>query len=303
MAGTTQRVRVPRPAYRGPVEALQVTPYERVASGLISALIILVVITFCLFVAWMGSRMLATFQPVAVEYIQQVGGGLPDGIVGESMQLDSPEFREIAAESQIVEEEFQQTVASVLDVVAERQTELADPALTNQFEQQQGGSKMIGNGTRPARGYGSGLPGFPPWMRWEIRYPEGNTVESYAKILNFFKIDVAVLTPNKTVTYLTNMTADNPGKREGPRDAEKRMYMMWKHGRLREADEELLDRAGIPRANKIILHFYNPDLEQVLLQLERKFAGRDASRIFKTRFQVRPAGAGFEYVVIDQVPM
>ena len=301
MAGAVPRIRIQRPTYRGPVDALQVTPYERVASGLISALILLAVVTFCLFVAWLGSRTLTGFQPVDVEYIQQVGGGLPDGIVGESKQLDSPEFREVAEESQIMDEELTQTVASVLDVVAERQMELADPALTNLFEQQKSGGKMPGKGVRHGRGIGPGLPGYPPWARWEIRYPEGNTIETYAKILEFFKIDVGILTPNNTVTYLVNPTNPKLGSRVGPRDAEQRMYMTWKHGRLREADEELLGRAGIPAANKIILHFFNPDLEQVLLQLERKFAGRDASRIRKTRFAIQRSGAGYEFVVIDQV--
>lgn len=292
----------PVPRVAGPVRGLATSTYEKVASTLISMLILLGAVTFCLFVAWLGTRMLGSFQPIPVDYIQQVGGGTLDGVVGESMQLDAPEFREIAAESEIVEDQFEQTVEQVLDALAERQADLSDPALTEQFEGR-GGSKMIGTGNRPAYGYGSGLPGLPPHMRWEVRFPEGNTLEAYARILGYFGIELGVLGENNQVFLLTQLGRGNGVRVNKPRAEEQRMYMTWRHGSLKEADRQLLERAGIPVGNKIILHFYPPELEQHLLQLERAYAGRDAGRIRKTRFQIRKTGNGYEFVVIDQTPL
>jgi hypothetical protein len=76
--------------------------------------------------------------------------------------------------------------------------------------------------------------------------------------------------------------------------------MHWRVGRLKEADRDLVARAGISAAGKPVLQFYPDETEQLLLQTERDYKGKDASTIRKTRFGVRPAGNGYEFYVIEQ---
>jgi hypothetical protein len=258
------------------------------------------VAVLCLFVAWLSTRIYqAPVKAVPVTYIQQVGGGMPSGIVGESMQLDSPTAQDVARESTIVEPEFKAAVASVLDAVAARQAELDDPALLDQAEMR-GGGRQKGTGTRPGWGLGGdGYPGILPHKRWEIYFTEGATIDLYARELDFFGIELGVYTGTNEMVYVSNLSRAKPDVRTAPPD-QKRLYMSWRQGSLKQADRDLLARAGVPAAGKLILQFYPEAVEQTLLRLERDFRGRDASTIRKTRFAMRTVGNGFELYVIDQ---
>ena len=51
----------------------------------------------------------------------------------------------------------------------------------------------------------------------------------------------------------------------------------------------------------MVLHFYDPNTEQLLATLESERAGgRPPEQIRRTRFQVKPAGSGYEFVVTSQ---
>lgn len=267
---------------------------------LLALLILIGVVVFCLFAAWLGMRVFfPPFKSVPVR-IEQVGGGIESGIVGESMQLDSPTPQDIAAESDLTEPELQETLKTVLDAVAIREADLADPTLTDEDSTKKGGGQQTGTGNRPGYGFGgTGKPGIPPHMRWEISYGDGSTLDLYARQLDFFGIELGVYTTGK-VTYAKNLSKPKPETYTGPSSADKRLYMSWRQGKLREADRELMAKAGVPAAGKVVLQFYPDPTEQMLLHLEHDFKGKDASTIRKTRFGVRPAGKGFEFYVIDQ---
>jgi hypothetical protein len=77
--------------------------------------------------------------------------------------------------------------------------------------------------------------------------------------------------------------------------------MTWRTGSLKEADRELLRRAGIVSGGRDILQFYPPEVEAQLAQAEKQHAGpRDVESIRKTVFGVRRAGDGYEFYVIEQ---
>jgi hypothetical protein len=105
---------------------------------------------------------------------------------------------------------------------------------------------------------------------------------------------------DEEILYAYNLSQPVPSTSTGRRVDEKRMYMSWRSGKLQEADRELLGRAGLPTAAKIMLQFYPENTEQLLLIAEKNFKGRDAGEIRKTRFGVRQAGNAFEFYVIDQ---
>jgi hypothetical protein len=267
---------------------------------LLALLILLGTIAFCLLVAWLGMKVFFPPLKSVPVRLEQVGGGFTDGVVGESMQLDSPTPQDIAAESDLTDPELQETLKTVLDAVAIHEADLDDPSESLEDTTKKGGGQQIGDGKVPGFGYGGpGRPGIPPQMRWEISYADGQTLDIYARQLDFFGIELGVLGIGQ-VTYAKNLSKPKPDVRTGPSGADKRLYMTWKVGRLKEADRDLVARAGITAAGKPVLQFYPDETEQLLLHAEHDFKGRDASTIRKTRFGVRPAGKGYEFYVIEQ---
>jgi hypothetical protein len=267
---------------------------------LLALLILLGAIAFCLFMAWLGMKVLFPPLKSVPVRLEQVGGGFQDGIVGESMNLDSPTPQDIAAESDLDEPELQDTLKTVLDAVALHQADIDIPTESEEETTKKGGGQQIGDGTRPGFGYGgSGRPGIPPQMRWEISFADGQTLDVYARQLDFFKIELGVLGVGQ-VTYAKNLTKNRPDTYKGPSAADKRLYMTWRVGRLKEADRDLIGRAGLSAAGKPVLQFYPDETEQLLLRAEHDFKGKDASTIRKTRFGVRGAGNGYEFYVIEQ---
>ncbi|HEV3023084.1 MAG TPA: hypothetical protein VGX76_11480 [Pirellulales bacterium] len=288
---------------RSQQEELEVSLYERVASLLMALLILLGTVVFCLLVAWLSTRVFypPPLKPPLVR-IEQVGGGTSDGIVGESMQMDSPTHQDIGRESDIAEPDLQDTLTTLLDTVSDSPADFEDPMITDSdVERQRGGAQQIGTGTRSGYGFGPGRPGIPPHMRWEIRFDEGATVDDYAKILDFFHIELGVLGSGQVV-YLSNLTQGRPNTRTGASKDDLRLYMSWRQGKMREADDELLRRAGVPKA-RVVLQFYSDEMEQLLLNLEVAYANRQPGTIRKTKFGIKQVGGGYQFYVIDQIPL
>ncbi len=135
---------------------------------------------------------------------------------------------------------------------------------------------------------------------WEIRFPKGQTVETYAKQLDFFGIELAVVLPESMLLYVSRLSADKPTTRTGKAADEKRFYLTWRGGELSLADLELLNRAGVEARNRVLLKLLPPELEKKLTELERQAAGARADRVRKTRFDIRPAENGYQFVVVEQ---
>ncbi len=139
-----------------------------------------------------------------------------------------------------------------------------------------------------------------PWDRWEIRLLEGHTLETYAKQLDFFGIELGVLLPGGKVLYVFNLAQARPDTRVGDVGDEQRCYLTWQAGRLREADDELLTRAGVDPQGRVVLKFLPPAVQRKLAELERAEAGSAADRVEKTCFGVRAAESGYEFFVYEQ---
>ncbi len=199
-------------------------------------------------------------------------------------------------------------LAAIADAVNTQADVLEDPALAEPLPVGHGGGSRgygrgLGRGAGPGgRGLGHG-PGRGGGIarQWEVYFIEGNTLEGYARQLDFFKIELGVLMPNNQVAYATNLSQPRPSTRTGQADLERRYYLTWRGGNLIEADRELLARAGIDTTGRIILKFLPPELEAQLLAMERQRAGDQAKSIRRTRFGVRPGGSGgYSFVVLEQ---
>src|SRR5687768_14911967 len=144
---------------------LKLAAYDRVASLLIALLVLIGLGVICLLAVWLSLKFSVTQKAIPV-ILDNVGGGREDGVLGESLEIDSPDPEQIAKETDIVEPQIQETVATVLDAVANIQADLDDPQITEQLETGGKGSSK-GTGTQVGLGSGGGPgSGFPRAQRW-----------------------------------------------------------------------------------------------------------------------------------------
>ena len=270
------------PAYR-----LKVSRYDRVSSMLLALVILLGVVVFVLLVVWLTNRILLRQTAVAVELVE-LGSG--EGPLGGGSELAEPIDEQIEPERPPVE----QTLATIAEAVAVKTTQLDDPVWGGRAGPGKGPGS--GGGSGGGTGSGSGVA-----RRWEVRFIKGNTLETYARQLDFFGIELGVLMPGNRVIYASNLMKRKPDTRTAAADQEKRYYLTWRSGELQEADRELLARAGIQSTGRIILKFLTPQVEAHLAGLEKARAGSHAENVRSTRFEVRDDRAGgYSFVVIDQ---
>lgn len=142
----------------------------------------------------------------------------------------------------------------------------------------------------------------PRHERWEIQFPLGNTIDSYSRQLDFFKIELGVIGDADKVTYLANLSAPTPTSRSEAAGKDNRLYLIWQRGTLREAAEELASRAKVDPRGKVLAHFCPAELETQLAQLEEKYAAEKGhGKIRRTTFGIQPSDAGgYRFYVIAQ---
>ena len=109
-------------------------------------------------------------------------------------------------------------------------------------------------------------------QRWEIRFPTGNTPETYARQLDALGIELGVIGGGERISYASAFTKEQPQRREGSATDEQRFYMTWRSGASRDLDNALLSRAKIQTTDRIIAQFYPAQLEGTLADLEKQFA-------------------------------
>jgi hypothetical protein len=282
-------------------EGLRATPFDNVVSLLVALLMLLGVIVGALLMVWLSNRVL-TIPVTLPVVIEDVGGGRPDGVVGDSMELDEPDAEQIGQQTDLQLTQVEDTLSKVSTVISSQLSEIDQLVTQDAPAVASGGGKLQGDGRRVAYGFGDGPPGIPRYKRWEIYYASGGTMEEYARQLDYFKIELAAV-GGEEVIYLSNLSAPAPSRRTGAGDQEKRLYMSWRQGNLKQADRRLLSKAGVQADGKLIVQFYSPEIEQRLAQLEVAFAGRKPGQIRRTRFAVRKAADGYEYYVLDQTPL
>ena len=134
---------------------------------------------------------------------------------------------------------------------------------------------------------------------WELCFAKGVTKDKYARQLDFFGIELAVVMPDNQLVYVRKFTKPKPETHTGPADQEKRCYLAWRNGDLSRANVELLARAGVKPGDRVVLKILPADVEENLDKLERERAGDDADNVSKTQFGIRAAGDGYEFYVTE----
>lgn len=265
---------------------LKVSAYDRVSGMLLALLVLIGSSVLALLIIWLTSRIFPTQAAVPIVF-EEIGEG--GGAMGDSLEMESPSMDE----TDLVQPELTDKLSAVTDAVAACSAILENPALYAEMAQ-----KGSGSGDGRMKGSGPGRAGRP--RHWEVRFIEGNTVETYARQLDFFKIELGILLPGNKVNYVYNLVKSKPDSRIGPADTEERYYLTWRRGGLQEADRQLLQRAGVKSEGRLILKFIPRELEGQLVGMERGRAGNQANDVRATYFNVVPDGRGYKFNIIDQ---
>jgi len=286
-------------------EGLGVSRYEQVSGTLLTVLLVMGVLTLMMFFIWLSSRLRYVSVPVPVMVLEDVGGGGRGETFGARGAAD---FEEPAPEE--VHESAPQPIEESLVAL----TAVSSIVTTQAFEldAMEGGSSSWGHGegtgSGDGRGPGPGGPGtsdgIPAYERWEVRMST-KSINEYAQQLDFFGVELAVAGGgNPNVEYVSKVSAPKPLVRIGNPKDERRLRFMHRSGELRQADRELVKRAGLSADGRVVFQFYSPQMYTNLLTLENIRKGnRRIKEVRKTIFGVRGTPGKYEFYVIDQLYM
>jgi hypothetical protein len=293
----------PEPIDDRPSPVIRVTRYDQVSSWMITIFAGLLALFLLVVMVWVSNQMPKPPEPVPLELLE-LPGGVPDGSPDETLRVDSPEpERPDASEAESPSEQ------SEVEAALEAAVELSDAAAQQVQQQFDVGVESTGKpgsarGTgRRALGFGPGTAGFPREQRWFVRFGDRTSVDEYARQLDFFRIELGSLLPDGRLAYLSKVSSPTPQVRYVQTGAaEKRLYMTWQGGERRGADVELFKRAGVEILPEYpVFHFYPPDLESRLAQLEREFRNKPVAQIRRTYFSVEAEGSGYRLRVTRQL--
>lgn len=280
---------------------MRVTSYDRVSSFMMSLVIGVFLGVISVVAYWYTHRPPPPLDLVPLELLE-VSGGFEDGNPEDSWELESPDPEDPNAS---LEEESEELL---LEEMLENVIELSDQA-TEQLEQVNADAarssgkigSATGTGGRPL-GIGPGTGGVPREQRWYVRFSDERSTQEYAKQLDFFGIELGVLTPDGKLAYVSDLSKPRPQVRsvQSGKD-EQRLYMTWQSGQRRLGDAKLVQKAGINVGrNTVIFHFYPKQIEQMLATLEQKYRNRPPQEIQRTYFLVRKRGNKYEFTVTRQ---
>ena len=265
-------------------DLLRVSAYDRVASLLVSLLVMVGVGVGILIIIWITTRVFT--RPVAPDVYLFEGESIGDE-GSTRRELSEPGLDELDLD----EPNVQLTLAAVTNAVS---------TVAASLDVVESAAAQRGRGVDNRKGGGGDQ--IPRWQRWEIRYLD-TTLDAYLKQLAFFRIELAAMGGGlRRIDYVSfrdgrpQVRTVSPGEDEN----DDRLYFVWQAGRFRDQDRGLLTRAGLDTTGRVICQFYPLDVENQLAVLEDRQRGdRELREIKQTIFGVRPSGRKYEFYVIE----
>jgi hypothetical protein len=279
-----------------PATALRVSAYERVASLLVALLVLVGFSVTVIVLLWLARRAMAVNRPVPVDLVAEEGSR-DDPALGVAEELEEPGVEELA---ELDRPQLADTLAAVTTAVSTQAG-----ALDENF----GNADVMGSGRGRGgrRGQGDGGDGdrdvIPRWHRFKL--PFGGTLAEYARQLDFFEIELGVVTAlddtSVVVDYASKLSTAAPVKRRGAADEDQRLYFTEQDLQLRDYQKQLLAKAGIAANSTIIAMFIPAAVDQELARLELERAnGRPIEEIRRTVFGIKPVGDNYSFYVMSQ---
>jgi len=264
----------------------RVSQYDVVSAALISFIIILGSLVFMMLLIWLtsGTRRVSPavfmdFPPVTSEE------------EGEEDDLDDPGVEDFP---DVDVPQLATALEAIPDAISQVQATL---------DARSGSASQMGRGT--GRGSRRGTAGVPEQKRWVIQY-ESDSINSYARQLSFFQIDIGVFYKTSSKIFRLRDPAGGQQVISSSRDEEqKTLRFMHKERRMTRWDEELARRAGISlEPDGVSCQFYSEPTRQLLRNLEGaalQAEGRELKNVRNTYFKIEPDGGGFAFKVVNIV--
>jgi hypothetical protein len=285
--------------------------YDRVTSMLLAVVLgaLLVFAWLSMIAATTSAYQARVTQPIEVIEVSGGGGGTPDGKVAsiEEVNVAGGEASDKASNNEEDASAFEEPSvearpAAMLDV-AEASQSLAEVDISEVMPR---GGKVatgkrrskVGNGG-PGFGFGPGDGGVRREDRWSILYKTGQTADEYARQLDAFGVELAIVSGNQLI-YASNFSQAQPTKRTGTGSDDKRLFFVWRGQGRKESDIALLTKAGLQVGEGVIFQFYPAKTESILEQLEVRHKGKQPAEIRNTRFGVVQTSKGYAFEVLAQ---
>ena len=286
--------------------------YDRVTSMLLAVVLgaLLVFGWLSVIAATTSAYQARVSQPIEVIEVSGGGGGEPDVKVSsvESIDVAGGEQADRASNNEEDASSFEEPrvevrPAAMLDAVADAGQSLAEvdvSAVMPRGDRVATGNRRskVGNGG-PGYGFGPGDGGVRREDRWSILYKTGQTADEYARQLDAFGVELAVISGNQLI-YASNFSQAKPSTRVGSGSDDKRLYFLWRGQGRKESDIALLTKAGLDLGEGVIFQYYPARVESILEQLEVRYKGKQPAEIRSTRFGVVPTDRGYGFEVVGQ---
>ncbi len=270
----------------------EVSRFDSINAMLIASVGIFGLLAAILFMIWLTTAFDFSIQkiPLVLIPVGESGDGKPLGELDDFLEPGVEEFPDVdEPQLAMALEAVTDSVSSVNGVLAERS----------------GSSSQMGKG----RGFGSreggpgnGGGGVPEHKRWIIQY-ESDSIDTYAKQLSHFNIDIGVVDnlPNKIVRI------HDPGGSvtviQSTRESEaKTLRFIHKKPSLQRWDKTLATRQNVSLEDATTCQFY-PELTRQKIRLVEALAlqaaGKTLIEVRNTTLKVEPEGDGFVFKVVD----
>jgi len=266
--------------------------YDKLSAALIASILLVGFLVAALFLIWLTTAFDYTSQKKAItmDRADESGNEKPAGEADDVFEPGVEEFPEVET-PQLANalEAVSSAVSTVRASLEERSGMEAEMGAGSGFGSREGGP-------------GTGGDSVPEYKRWIIQY-ESDSLDTYAKQLDFFNIDIGVLHKTNKKIWRVNNLSTKPTVTESSQQAEaKTLRFMHKKQKMLRWDQTLASRAGAPIENTITCQFYPEATRQIIRNIEGA-ALRDAGRVVKdvrnTILKLENGPGGFTFTVID----
>ncbi len=266
--------------------------YDKLNAALIASILLVGFLVAALFLIWLTTAFDYTSQKKAItmDRADEAGNEKPVGEADDVLEPGVEEFPEVET-PQLANalEAVTTAVSTVRASLEERSGMAAEMGAGSGFGSREGGP-------------GTGGDSVPEYKRWIIQY-ESDSLDTYAKQLDFFSIDIGVLhKTNKKIWRVSNLSAQ-PTVTESSQQAEaKTLRFMHKKQKMLRWDQTLASKAGASIDNAITCQFYPEPTRQIIRDIEGA-ALREAGRVVKdvrnTILKLENGPEGFTFTVVD----
>lgn len=279
---------------RGKPTKLQVTTYDRSSSMLIALLILVgTVVVGILIIYW--TLQLTEVTPTFP--ISEIPAGRGDSAEGLARDPEPPGFEDAP------ELDMPQLPATLTSLAAAS----TKSAMLADFSSNTSGEVGKGSGLGDSRAAGRGGNGAPERVpreeRWKIKYVDVD-IKEYGRQLDFFDVELGVIDRKKNaIHWAKNFSGVPKTGVHTSKETRKRglLALSFQAGNLRLKDQQLVVKAGITARGQVVQFFPRKFEDQlVFIELEKAGKSRTVNDIYRTYFEVRRKGNGYEIFVADQ---